>query len=281
MRTATPLVTWSMITEYGAVGDVARDLEAAVDRPGMQDDDVGRLRERGRRLGQAVVARVLVEAREEVAPMPLALDAQHHDRRRRRGRRRAGRVDLGPERGELAREQRRRTDQPDASRRARAARAGSSAPTRLCSRSPTIATVRPARRPRRSRIVSRSSSACVGCSWQPSPALMIGHVDVAREQVRRARGVVADDDRIGPHGLEVARRVERASRPWSRSMVDAAMLIVVGAESRLAAISNDVRVRVLVLVEEVDDRLAAQRRHLLDVALRDLLEGCRRVEQRR
>src|SRR5207245_8495261 len=35
------------------------------------------------------------------------------------------------------------------------------------------------------------------------------------------------------------------------------------------------------LVEEVDDRLPAQRRHLLDVALRDLLEGGGGVEDGR
>ena len=45
--------------------------------------------------------------------------------------------------------------------------------TRLCSRSPTIATCRPASRPLCSRIVKASSSACVGCSCIPSPALMM------------------------------------------------------------------------------------------------------------
>ncbi len=43
--------------------------------------------------------------------------------------------------------------------------------TRLCATSPQIATVSPASRPRLRRIVSASSSAWVGCSWVPSPAL--------------------------------------------------------------------------------------------------------------
>ena len=46
-------------------------------------------------------------------------------------------------------------------------------PTRLCNRSPTIATYRPASRRLCSRIVKTSSSAWVRCSCMPSPALMI------------------------------------------------------------------------------------------------------------
>ena len=64
----------------------------------------------------------------------------------------------------------RRTVDPSARSACRFERA-----TRLCRMSPTIATVSPSRRPRCSRIVSRSRRACVGCSWQPSPALRIGH----------------------------------------------------------------------------------------------------------
>ena len=44
--------------------------------------------------------------------------------------------------------------------------------TRECATSPEIATLSPAISPRRRRIVSASSSAWVGCSWLPSPALM-------------------------------------------------------------------------------------------------------------
>ena len=53
------------------------------------------------------------------------------------------------------------------------------------------------------------------------------------------------------------------------------MRLITSAESRLAAISKVVRVRVRVLEEQVEDRLAAQQRHLLHVALahRDELVG--------
>src|SRR5579871_1536425 len=56
----------------GPVGHLAGDLEPAVERPGMEDDHV-RLREPHHLLGEAVVLRVLVEAREEMAALPLAL----------------------------------------------------------------------------------------------------------------------------------------------------------------------------------------------------------------
>ncbi|EUA24099.1 hypothetical protein I553_3666 [Mycobacterium xenopi 4042] len=44
--------------------------------------------------------------------------------------------------------------------------------TLLCRMSPTITMRRPSMPPRRCRMVSASSSACVGCSWVPSPALI-------------------------------------------------------------------------------------------------------------
>ena len=46
--------------------------------------------------------------------------------------------------------------------------------TRLKRMSPRITTLRPFNAPRCSFIVKVSSSACVGCSWAPSPALMTG-----------------------------------------------------------------------------------------------------------
>ena len=46
--------------------------------------------------------------------------------------------------------------------------------TRLCRMSPRIVTFQPSSLPLRSRIVSASSSACVGCSCIPSPALITG-----------------------------------------------------------------------------------------------------------
>ena len=40
MRTATPLATCSVITDAGQVGDLGRDLDAAVHRAGVHDERV-------------------------------------------------------------------------------------------------------------------------------------------------------------------------------------------------------------------------------------------------
>ena len=59
------------------------------------------------------------------------------------------------------------------------------------------------------RMVSASSSACVGCSCAPSPALIDRAVDLAGEEVHRAGGMVAHHDQVGPHGVERHRRVDQ------------------------------------------------------------------------
>ena len=61
-----------------AVRHLARDLDAAVHRSGVHDDDVvlGRRQPRG---GQAEELEVLADRREGHPPLPLELDAQHHD----------------------------------------------------------------------------------------------------------------------------------------------------------------------------------------------------------
>ena len=115
--------------------------------------------------------------------------------------------------------------------------------TRLCSRSPTIATFRPASRPLCSRMVKASSSACVGCSCMPSPALMI-----ADRQVRASRCGAPDEPwRMTIMSGDIASRfwtVSRSDSPLVTLDVAVAMLSV-SALSRFSAISNDVRVRVL------------------------------------
>ena len=166
----------------------------------------------------------------------------------------------------------RRTRAPSARRACTFERA-----TRLCRMSPTIATVRSSRRLDVSRMVSRSSSAWVGCSCAPSPALMTGQSMRCGQEVRRARGVVADDQAVGAHGGDVARRIEQrlalGAAAGRRSDAD-----VVGAQALGGDLERRARARAG-LVEEADDRLAAQRRHLLDVALGDLLEGVGGVDQ--
>jgi hypothetical protein len=66
---------------------------------------------------------------------------------------------------------------------------------------------------------------------------------VAREELRRARHRVADDDRVGRIASRL-RAVSTSVSPLLVLEVDPEMLTV-SAESRFAAISNDVRVRVL------------------------------------
>src|SRR5439155_24226079 len=94
--------------------------------------------------------------------------------------------------------------------------------------------------------------------------------DVASEQMTRPRRGVANDDRVRSHRLEVSSRVgERLALARARARgadVDRVRREPLGGDLERGA---GTRAR---LVEEVDDRLPAERRHLLDVALRDLLE---------
>ena len=116
--------------------------------------------------------------------------------------------------------------------------------TRLCSRSPTIATFRPARRP----LVLADGE---GVEQRLRRVLVhaVAGVDDrrpadARQQVRRAGRAVPHDDHVGRHRLEVAGRCRGAISPLVTLDVAVAMLSV-SALSRFSAISNDVRVRVL------------------------------------
>ena len=52
-------------------------------------------------------------------------------------------------------------------------------------------------------MVSASSSAWVGCSCAPSPALITEQSDFAGEQVHRPGLVVADDQNVGRMALSV------------------------------------------------------------------------------
>jgi len=92
-------------------------------------------------------------------------------------------------------------------------------------------------------MVRQSSSACVGCSWQPSPAFKMG------QPTCRARKLHAPE--LGwrttiASGFMASRlrAVSASVSPLLTLELDALMLTV-SAESRLAAISKEVRVRVL------------------------------------
>ena len=54
-----------------------------------------------------------------------------------------------------------------------------------------------------------SNSPCVGCSWAPSPALITEHLQILREQVGAARGLVPHDHHVDAHGLDVLGRVDK------------------------------------------------------------------------
>ena len=115
--------------------------------------------------------------------------------------------------------------------------------TRLCSRSPMIATFRPRIRPLCWRMVKASSSAWVGCSCMPSPALMM-----RERQMRASRSHAPDAPwRMTIMSGDIAsmlRAVSTSVSPFTTLEVATAMLRV-SALSRFSATSNDVRVRVL------------------------------------
>ena len=114
--------------------------------------------------------------------------------------------------------------------------------TRLCRMSPTIVTFRPSSRPRRLRIVKASSSACVGCSWVPSPAL------TTEPRIQRARLAGAPDQecRMTTASEPIASSVSAVSLRVSplETLDPLAEKLMTSADNRLAASSKDVRVRV-------------------------------------
>ena len=136
----------------------------------------------------------------------------------------------------------------------------------------------PRRAPLCLRMVAQSSSAWVGCSWVPSPALITERIDVAGDERGRARGRVAHHDDVGAHRHQVARGVEQWSRPCWCEEVDAADVDRVGAH----ALGRDLERGAgpgRVLEEQVDDGAAAQGRHLLDGPLADLEEGLGQIQE--
>ena len=119
--------------------------------------------------------------------------------------------------------------------------------TRLCRTSPTITTRLPSIPPSRWRMVSASSSAWVGCSWVPSPALMtLGPPSAVA--VHSASCWAAPDAgcRMISASAPAARRVSAVSRSDSPLATDdpEALTLITSALIHLPATSNDTRVRV-------------------------------------
>jgi len=111
--------------------------------------------------------------------------------------------------------------------------------TRECRMSPTIVTVSPAMFRLRSRIVNRSSSACVGCSWPPSPALMIEQPTISVSK----RAAPAAGWRMTMQSGAIAARLRAVSAsvsPFER-LEPAAERVIESADRRFAAISKEMR----------------------------------------
>ena len=114
--------------------------------------------------------------------------------------------------------------------------------TREWRMSPTRQTLVPSMRPSLSRIVSRSSRACVGCSCLPSPAL------ITFEAMRCPRNCAAPDApwRITTMSMRIASRflaVSTSVSPFDTDEPEAATFTV-SAERRFSANSKEMRVRV-------------------------------------
>ncbi len=127
-----------------------------------------------------------------------------------------------------------------------------------------------------------SSRPCVGWAWRPSPALT--HVDAVaagrsgagRSGRARPTRLVAHHEQVGVHGAQVVDGVEQASRPWPSTSLSMSRLITSAAQALGGDLEGGAGAR-RVLEEQVEDALAAQQRHLLDLARRDRLdEGARR-----
>ena len=207
MRTAMPLVTWSMITEYGPSATSLAISTPRLIGPGMHDDDIGLGAGEGA-LGQAEVARVFVDRGEEVLALALELDAQHHDhvgvahagvqiagasrpRLRSSGGSRVG----GPTRRTVRAEGAQRED----------VRARHAAVQDVADDGHREAVEAALALANGERVEQRLRRVLVGAVAGVDDRA----VDARGEEVRRPGRGMAHDDRVGPHRVEVARRVEQ------------------------------------------------------------------------
>ena len=127
--------------------------------------------------------------------------------------------------------------------------------------SPQIATSRPSIRPLRRRIVSASSSAWVGCSWLPSPALITAQLTWRAEQRHRAAVGVARDQHVRMHRVQRHRGVDQGLALLDRGRADR-HVDDVGAEPLAGELERGPGAR-RALVEQVDLGQAAHQGELL------------------
>ena len=114
--------------------------------------------------------------------------------------------------------------------------------TRECEMSPQIATLSPVMRPLRRRMVNASSSAWVGCSWLPSPALMTAQLTFSDNSMVAPESGWRTTKTSGCMALSVIAVSMRVS-PFLMELSDTDIFIT-SLPRRFPASSKDVRVRV-------------------------------------
>ncbi len=114
--------------------------------------------------------------------------------------------------------------------------------TRLCSTSPTIVTRSPSSRPSLRRMVNASSRAWVGCSWDPSPALTTLPLTQPASRYGAPDALCLITTASAPIASSVSAVSFRLS-PFA-TLEPLAEKLMTSADSRLAAASNEIRVRV-------------------------------------
>ena len=253
MRTCTPLRTCCQHGRVGRVGHRGRDLHAAHHRPRVQHHGVlGQQRGPAARTGRSRTAYSRADGKNAPCIRSACTRSIITASRRRQ---------LGVQLGAHPARPRARP-RPAAASAARPAR-----PRRPASRAGRRSSGRPgcagrrrrsrsaARRspPSRSRSVAASSSACVGCSWVPSPALTMHgracpsaaavpvHPRAPAGAPRRTPGAARSRSRRPSR--TGSRAVSRSDSPLPTDEPDALTLIV-SALIHLPATSNDTRVRV-------------------------------------
>ena len=120
-----------------------------------------------------------------------------------------------------------------------------------------------------SRIVIASSSACVGCSFAPSPALTIAAcLPLQADEARLLN--MTNDNTVRCHRIEI-QCVSISVSPFVRLDVET-LIFSASAERRFAAISNDVRSSGRVSKKRLMMVLPRSVRDLFDLARVDLTE---------
>src|SRR6184192_3479658 len=267
MRTATPLVTWSMMTEYGPSATALAISRPRLSGPGCRMMTCGLASLTASSVRQkycaysSSVGKKLAPCRSRWIRSIMMTSASRTPSARS--------VWSSAPNAASARDERRRPDQPHG---------GAERPQAVQVRARHAAVQHVADDRHREPL---EAAEVLADRQQVEEGLrrVLVAADVSREQVAGPRGGMADHDRVGAHGLEVPRRVgQRLALAGARGR--GRDVHRVGRQPLSGDLERGAGPRAR-LVEEIDDGLAAERGHLLDVALRDLLEGRGRIEDAR